>query len=166
MTPEEMLEAALEVAERGLAAGELPIGAVVFMGEEIVGSAFTQEVTLGRRLVHADLLAMAEADQHLGWTRRPRPLVLAVTLEPCLMCVGAAMAMGIEQIVFALESPGDGAAAIASGWPTHPDMPSYVAPDVRGGISRERSRGLFQRYVATAADSPMVRWAQSLADLP
>ncbi|MEV4347942.1 deaminase [Actinoplanes sp. NPDC049596] len=84
MTPDDLVQAALEVAEDGLGRGELPIGAVVEMGGEIIASAHTQEAALGRRLVHADLLAMTEADERLG--PRPHPLRLAVTLEPCLMC--------------------------------------------------------------------------------
>jgi tRNA(adenine34) deaminase len=107
---DELVALAIGVAGEGLAAGELPIGAVVAMGDDVVGRAFTQERGLGRRLVHADLLAMTQADERLGRSRRPRPLVLAVNLEPCLMCLGAAMALGVREVLFALESPGDGAA--------------------------------------------------------
>jgi len=167
MKPEEMVTASLEVAAEGLAAGELPIGAVVVMGDEVVGRAFTRERGLGRRLVHADLLAMIQADERLQWSRRSRPLVLAVTLEPCLMCLGAAMTLGVQAVLFGLESPGDGAAAVAATWTTHPDTPWYVAPAVRGGLMREQSRELFRRYAsAVASDSAESRWAQALADLP
>ncbi|MFB6391913.1 nucleoside deaminase [Polymorphospora lycopeni] len=107
MTPDEMVRAALEVAEAGLAAGEQPIGAVVVMGDEIIGRAYTQEKARGRRLVHADLLAMIEADEALGWRRRPHPLRLAVNLEPCVMCLGTAMALRVDEVYFALESPDD-----------------------------------------------------------
>jgi tRNA(adenine34) deaminase len=166
MTPEKMIGAALEVAEAGLAAGELPIGAVVVMGGEVVGRAFTQDRGRGRRLVHADLLAMIEADEVLGWRRRPAPLRLAVNLEPCLMCLGAAMTLGVSEVYFALESPGDGAAGIAARWQPGPDMPWYVAPAIVGGIRRIDSRDQFRRYCLTAADSGFRRWAQTLADLP
>jgi tRNA(adenine34) deaminase len=70
MTPEEMVGEALAVAAEGLAAGEHPIGAVVVLGDEVVGRAHTSEKTAGRRLVHADLLAMTQADATLGWRRR------------------------------------------------------------------------------------------------
>jgi tRNA(adenine34) deaminase len=164
MSPDEMLAAAVRVAEDGLAAGELPIGAVVVMGTEIVGRAFTQEKAQGRRLVHADLLAMTEADRALGWTRRPAPLTLAVTLEPCVMCLGAAMTMDITHVYFGVESPGDGASAIAAEWrPRSPDMPGYAAPAMTGGIRRDEVRGMFRRYCETAADSGMRRWAATLA---
>jgi tRNA(adenine34) deaminase len=162
MTPEEMVGAALEVAEAGLEAGEQPIGAVVVVGDEIVGRAFTQEKARGRRLVHADLLAMIEADVALGWRRRPRPLQLAVNLEPCVMCLGAAMALGVSEVYYALESPADGGARIAENWRPSPDMAWFAAPTMIGGIRREESRELFRRYCATTPDSGMRRWAQTL----
>ncbi|MEO3775637.1 deaminase [Micromonospora sp. B11E3] len=164
MTPVEMVAAALEVAEAGLVAGELPIGAVVVLGEEIVGRAFTQEKSRGRRLVHADLLAMTAADEALGWGRRQGRLRLAVNLEPCVMCLGAAMTLGVSEVYYALESPGDGGAGIAAHWRPGADAPWLAAPQVVGGILRDRSRELFRRYCLTAAESGMRRWAQSLAD--
>ncbi|MBB5866857.1 tRNA(adenine34) deaminase [Allocatelliglobosispora scoriae] len=166
MTPEEMIGAALAVAEAGLAAGEQPIGAVVVLGDEVVAQAYTQEKASGRRLVHADLLAMTAADHLLGWRRMPHPLRLAVNLEPCVMCLGAAMALGVGEVYFALESPADGAARVAAEWPSHPDAPWFTAPAVIGGIRREESRELFRRYCDSVPDSPMRRWAQTLVNLP
>jgi tRNA(adenine34) deaminase len=172
MKAEDMVGAALEVAEEGLAAGEQPIGAVAVMGDDIVARAYTQEHTLGRRLVHADLMAMIEADQTLGFSRRPHPLRMAVNLEPCVLCLGAAMVLGVREVYFALESPSDGGTgitttAIAANWQPSPDMPGFAAPVMVGGIRREESRDLFRRYCATAPDSPMRRWAESfLAGTP
>lgn len=167
VSPDEMILAAIQVAEDGLTAGELPIGAVVVMGDDIVGRAFTQENSQRRRLVHADLLAMTEADQRLGWRQRPAPLALAVNLEPCVMCLGAAMAMGMTHVYFGLESPGDGASQIAADWrPRSPDMPGYAAPAMVGGIRREQVREQFRRYCEGAADSGFRRWAATLAGGP
>ncbi|MBB5829870.1 nucleoside deaminase [Micromonospora carbonacea] len=162
MTPDELVGAALEAAEEGLAAGEQPIGAVVLLGDEIIGRAYTQERTSGRRLVHADLLAMVQADEALGWRRRPHPVRLAVSLEPCVMCLGAAMAMRVDECYFALESPGDGGAALAAAWRPSPDLPWFAPPKLFGGIRREESRSLFRRYCETAPESGARRWAQSL----
>jgi tRNA(adenine34) deaminase len=162
-----MVVAALQAAEEGLAAGELPIGAVVVMGEEIVARAYTQERRTRRRMVHADLLAMTDADEQLGWTPRPHPLRLAVNLEPCVMCLGAAMTLGVTEVYYALESPGDGAATIARSWlPADTSLPGYAAPEITGGIHRLESRALFQRYCRTAPESGLRRWAQTLADRP
>lgn len=167
MTPQQLVGLAIEVAEEGLAAGELPIGAVVAMGSEIVGRAYTQEQTLNRRLVHADLLAMIDADQRLGWRERSAPLVLAVTLEPCLMCLGAAMAMGVSEVWYGLESPSDGAADVGTVWqPQHPGEEFTRVPTVGGGILRQQCRKQFERYAEVAENPGMRRWASDLASLP
>ncbi|WP_373688211.1 nucleoside deaminase [Actinoplanes aureus] len=115
-TADELVALALGVSEEGMQAGELPVGAVVVLGEEIIGRAYTQERAQGRRLVHADLLAMEQADRHLGWKPRENPLILAITLEPCLMCLGAAMALGVSQVFYGLEAPDDGASGVAAVW--------------------------------------------------
>ncbi|SNY45512.1 nucleoside deaminase [Paractinoplanes atraurantiacus] len=163
MTPDDLVRAALNVAEDGLTRGELPIGAVVETGGEIIASAFTQEAALGRRLVHADLLAMIAADERLGWQPRAHPLRLAVTLEPCLMCMGAAMALKVTDVYYALESPADGGAAVAAGWPVSPDLPWYLPPAITAGIRRPEAVNQFRRYAATAPDSGLRRWAQTMA---
>lgn len=162
-----MVQAAIAVADEGLATGEMPIGAVVLMGGEVVGRAYTQERGQKRRLVHADLLAMVAADELLGLESRRHPLKLAVNLEPCLMCLGTAMALGVTEVYFGLESPGDGAATVAANWATNLTMPpSYAAPVVTGGIRREQVLGQFRRYCQIAPESGFRRWAQTLADLP
>lgn len=167
MSPDELVLAAIEAAEAGLAAGELPVGAVVVMGDDVVGRAFTQEIAQGRRLVHADLLAMLQADERLGWRKRPHPLRLAVNLEPCVMCFGAAMSLGVREIYFALESPADGASPIAANWAAaSPSMPGYAAPVMVGGLRRKEARDQFRRYCHLAAESGFRRWAQTVAELP
>ncbi|GIH14855.1 deaminase [Rugosimonospora africana] len=164
MTPEEMVAAAIEVAEAGMAAGEMPIGAIVVMGDEVVGSAYASEHTLRRHLVHADLLAMIQADAKLAFAKRPQPLRLAVNLEPCVMCLGAAMVLGVTDIYYALESPGDGGAGIAASWKNSPDTPFFVAPRVVGGIRRAESRDLFRRYCEDRPDNTATRWARTLME--
>jgi tRNA(adenine34) deaminase len=162
-----MILLAIDAAEEGLRSGELPIGAVVVMGENVLGRAFTKERTLKRRLVHADLLAMTDADERLGRQPRTSSLQLAVNLEPCLMCVGAAMTLGIAEVYFGLESPADGAAGIAAQWrPAGEGMPSYTAPTTMGGIRRTDVRDQFRRYCDTAPDSGLRRWAETLASPP
>ncbi|WP_433382111.1 nucleoside deaminase [Actinoplanes sp. CA-142083] len=160
MTPDDLVAAAIEVAEEGMARGELPIGAVVEMGGEIIGRAHTQDVASGRRLVHADLLAMTEADTRLGWRDRPHPLRLAVNLEPCLMCMGAAMALKVTDVYYALESPSDGGAAVAASWPSHP---WFAPPAVTGGLRRDEARDQFRRYCDEAPESGFRTWALGLA---
>ncbi|WP_213010211.1 deaminase, partial [Paractinoplanes toevensis] len=116
MTPDELVRATITAAEDGMAAGEMPIGAVVEYGGEIIATAYTQDRRRQQRLVHADLLAMTDADGQLGWRPRTHPVRLAVNLEPCLMCMGAAMALRVDEVYFGLESPADGAADLGSVW--------------------------------------------------
>jgi tRNA(adenine34) deaminase len=105
---------------------------------------------------------MAQADQRLGLGEPPDPLQLAVTLEPCLMCLGAAMTIGVSDIFFALESPSDGATWVAAAWQPSADTPWYQAPMMTGGIRREDSRELFRRFCRTAPDNGFRRWAETL----
>jgi tRNA(adenine34) deaminase len=165
MTPDDLIRAAIDVAEEGMAAGEAPIGAVVETGGRILGRAHTRDVSLGRRLVHADLLAMIEADEALGWGPRPHPVRLAVNLEPCLMCMGAAMALKVDEVYYALESPADGGAAVGASWQVSPDLPWYRPPTIVGGIRRAEARDQFRRFRDQAPDSGIRTWAATLAAL-
>jgi tRNA(adenine34) deaminase len=167
VTPHDMVGLAIAVADDGAAAGELPIGAVVVMGDQVVGQACTQEKSQGRRLVHADLLAMEEADRRLGRRSRPAPLVLAVNLEPCLMCLGAAMSLEVERIYYGLASASDGAAGVAAVWrPRRGDMPFSRVPELLGGLRADEVRAQFSRYADTAASPALRRWAADLSRLP
>jgi len=157
-----MVGAAIAVAEEGMAVGELPIGAVVVMGGEIVGRSYTKERAAGRRLVHADLLAMIAADESLGWRKRSEPLALAVNLEPCVMCMATAMTLGVTEVYFALESPADGGTDLAQTWQASPEMPWLRAPIVTGGIRRDEARDQFRRYCASAPESSYKTWAATL----
>lgn len=158
------MDAALEVARCGLDRGELPIGAVVIADGEIVGRSHTEEVTQRRLLVHAELLALEEADRVEGWDRRRATLF--TTLEPCLMCLGAAATAMVGRIVWALESDSDGAGRMARAWSDgrSADLPYLHLPAVTGPIKEEEARALFRSYVDARGDScdPFVRWAATL----
>jgi tRNA(adenine34) deaminase len=162
VTPDDMVGIAIETAEHGLAAGELPIGAIVVMGDEIVGRSHTKERGAARRLVHADLLAMIAADEQLGWRKRSAPLALAVNLEPCIMCVATAITLGISEIYFALESPADSGSGLAATWRTDPEMSWLRAPSISGGIRRDEALDQFRRYCDVAPDSGFRAWAATL----
>jgi tRNA(adenine34) deaminase len=155
---------ALRVAAEGLAAGELPIGAVVVLDDSIVASAYTQERSQGRLLVHADLLALDAADRILG--DRRRDATLYVTLEPCLCCLGAAMTVMIGTVVYALASPSDGAASFVTAWDENrrgEDFPAYRMPEVRGSVRRAEAAALFGEYVARSTEeNALTQWARSL----
>ena len=76
---EAFMQEALNVARRGMKAGELPIGALVVLDGKIIASAHTQEKAQGRLLVHADLLALEQADKIIPFPGRRRDAKLYVT---------------------------------------------------------------------------------------
>jgi len=165
-TDELGMHAALEVARCGLDRGELPIGAVVVVEGQVIARAHTEEVSQRRLLVHAELLALEEADRQQGWDRRSATLY--TTLEPCLMCLGAAATAMVGRIVWAVESDGDGAGRLARTWNDgrSPDLPHLHLPKLSGPVGAATAVELFRSYVDARADScdPFVRWASTLVD--
>jgi tRNA(adenine34) deaminase len=108
-TPHErFMRLALAEARRALDAGEVPIGAVVVIGEEVVGRAFNQPIGLHDPTGHAEILAMREASHVIG-NYRLSGATLYVTLEPCLMCAGAMVHARIGTLVFGAAEPKTGA---------------------------------------------------------
>ncbi len=167
MTPEAAVALAIQVAEKGMKLGEMPIGAVVLQGDKVIGQGYTQEQKLGRRIVHADLMAMLEADAHLGLKQSTEILTLAVNLEPCMMCLGAAITLGIKRVWFALESPNDGAMELLSHWHPPIEQPYFCRPkEIKGGFHRKDAQNQFARY-ATLESAPrgMRDWAHGLSEL-
>jgi tRNA(adenine34) deaminase len=167
-TDTDFIREALRVAAAGLEAGELPIGAVVVLGNHILAAAWTAERAEGRRLVHAELRALEMADRLRPFPGARSDVRLYTTLEPCLMCLGAAMSFGIGEIHYALESPGDGASSLVQEWQRdEAAMPSYRLPRVvqRTGPLRQTSIDLFAAYVVRHTSGPMWEWAKTLASL-
>jgi tRNA(adenine34) deaminase len=156
----------LVLAEEALNLGELPIAAIVVLDDRIVAQASTTERREGRFLGHAELLALEQLDrQHPSLPQR-RAARLFTNLEPCLMCLGAAMSCFVGELVYALESPGDGGMALAQSWVRREeDIPGYRPPRIEGGALRQESLLLFRRYVSLHPPGPMRAWAQTLADL-
>jgi tRNA(adenine34) deaminase len=162
-TPEDWMRQALALAEEALQFGEFPIAALVVLDGQVIGQGTTSEQREKRFLGHAELVALEQADWlglSIAQRRRAR---LFTTLEPCLMCMGAAMSFFLGEITYALESPGDGAVGLVQGWERwEADLPGYQVPMVRGGLLREESIRLFQRYVSMHPPGPMRDWAETL----
>ncbi|MGI5897452.1 MAG: nucleoside deaminase [Oscillospiraceae bacterium] len=98
------MKLALEQAEEAAAIGEVPIGAVVVRGNEVVSVAHNLRETEKNALFHAELLAIDRACKKLGgW--RLHECELYVTLEPCPMCAGAMINARIKRVVYGAEDP-------------------------------------------------------------
>ena len=99
---------ALNEAVKAAARGEVPVGAVVVCEDEIIGRGYNRREELRSALAHAELLAIEEACRHLGhW--RLSDCQLYVTLEPCVMCVGAIVQARIGRLIFGCLDPKGGA---------------------------------------------------------
>ena len=99
---------ALALAAEAAAAGEVPVGAVVVRGGEIVGRGYNRPITSSDPTAHAEIVALREAAQALGNYRLPG-CDLYVTLEPCAMCVGAMVHARIARVVYGARDPKTGA---------------------------------------------------------
>ncbi len=102
------MQTAVEYARRAAAAGEVPVGAVVVSGGQVVGAAGNQREATGDPTAHAEILAMRQAAAALG-TWRLSGATLYATLEPCPMCAGALVAARIDRLVFGAADPKAGA---------------------------------------------------------
>ena len=90
---------ALKLAKRAEELGEIPVGAVVVRGGEIIGRGYNQRESRKNAILHAEMIAIEEACEAVGdW--RLRDCTLYVTLEPCPMCAGAIVNSRIERVVF------------------------------------------------------------------
>ena len=90
---------ALRLAASAARAGEVPVGAVVAIGNEIIGRGFNQPIASHDPTAHAEITAIREAAARTGNYRLPAS-TLYVTIEPCLMCVGAIVHARMATVVF------------------------------------------------------------------
>jgi tRNA(adenine34) deaminase len=93
------MRAALVEARRGGDEGEVPVGAVIAIGGEVVAAAHNRPIALSDPTAHAEVLAIREAGQKVGNYRLPEA-TLYVTVEPCVMCCGAIVNARLARVVF------------------------------------------------------------------
>lgn len=101
---EAMMRQALALAEQAANAEEVPVGAVVTLEGAVVGTGRNCSIERNDPSAHAEIVALREASLKVGNYRLPGA-TLYVTLEPCLMCVGAAVAARVERLVFGAADP-------------------------------------------------------------
>lgn len=109
MSDEDFMRAALTLALQAEQAGEVPVGAVVVKDGEIIGRGCNGPIGRHDPSAHAEMLALRDAAQHMG-NYRLVDCDLYVTLEPCLMCVGAMFHARIKRVVYGASDPKTGAA--------------------------------------------------------
>ena len=96
---ERLMSEALRLAREAAAAGEVPVGAVVAIGDEIVGRGANSPIARHDPTAHAEILALREAASRTG-NYRLEEAALYCTLEPCVMCAGALVTARVQKLVF------------------------------------------------------------------
>lgn len=135
---------ALEEARRGLAAGEVPVGAVLVGPEgEILAQAHNAPITLQDPTAHAEVLVLRQAAARRGNYRLP-DTTLYVTMEPCLMCTGALLHARVKEVVFGTPDPKGGACVSLYHIPEDPRLNHRLL--IRGGVREEECRQLLQEF--------------------
>jgi tRNA(adenine34) deaminase len=142
-TDERMMRRALQLAERAPSHGDVPIGAVVARGEEVLGSAGNERELQGDPTAHAEVLALRQASERLGgW--RLLETTLYVTLEPCPMCAGAITLARVPRLVYGAADPKGGAVGSVIDLFDTPVV--NHRPSVEGGLLEKESAGLLEEF--------------------
>ena len=142
--PDELwMEEALRAAQRALEAGEVPVGAVVVCGEQIVGRGWNRNITDSDPTAHAEIAALREAGATLG-KHRLADCDLFATIEPCPMCAGALVHARIRRLIYGADDPKAGAVRSVMQVLNHPQLNHKV--EVRSGVLAGRSAELLQTF--------------------
>jgi tRNA(adenine34) deaminase len=132
------MRAALQEAEKAAAAGEVPVGAVVVSPEgKILARAHNRPVGAKDPTAHAEILALRQAARKVG-NYRLAGCRLVVTLEPCPMCAGAAVAARVAEIVYGAEDPKGGAVSTLYRIASEPRL-NHRASVIPGVLAKECS---------------------------
>lgn len=134
---------ALALAERAKELGEVPIGAVVVVADEVVGSGFNQPISSKDPTAHAEVVALRDAAARIG-NYRLTGATLYVTIEPCQMCVGAMVHARIARVVYGAREPKAGAIESAMRAHEHPSLNHRL--EATGGVLESDCRELIQQF--------------------
>jgi tRNA(adenine34) deaminase len=134
---------ALDQARRGLAAGEVPIGAVLVVDGSVVAAAFNQPVTTNDPTAHAEVLVLREAARVLGNYRLTEATVY-VTVEPCLMCVGALVHARVREVIYGAAEPKTGALVSTVKGLESPGLNHRF--EVTAGVLEQDCRAIIQEF--------------------
>jgi tRNA(Arg) A34 adenosine deaminase TadA len=143
MTDDTLMIEALAEARRGADAGEVPVGAVIMIDGAIVARGFNQPISSHDPTAHAEIVAIRSAARAIG-NYRLGGATLCVTIEPCLMCVGALVHARIGRLIYGAAEPKSGAivSTVRGGeLPGHNHRFEIVA-----GVREDECRALMQEF--------------------
>lgn len=144
---EGLMREALKEAQRGLASGEAPIGCVLADGSgQIIARGHNQFNHCRDRTAHAEMVAFRNCAGRIP--HDARDYILVSTLEPCVMCTGAAMEAAMDTIVYGLRAPADS----GTGRVQPPETPESQMPRIVGGVLAGQARALFENFASIVTD--------------
>ena len=137
---------AIQQAELAASSGEIPVGAVVVRHGEIIGRGHNRPVTDHDPTAHAEIIALRNAARHVG-NYRLTDCELVVTLEPCVMCMGAILHARLPRLLFGAYDDKAGAAGTVLDLGSERRLNHRV--EVTGGLMAEECAGLLQAFFST-----------------
>jgi tRNA(adenine34) deaminase len=143
---ERMMLLAIERARAAEGHGDVPIGAVLARGEEVLGAAGNERELRADPTAHAEILAVRAAAAALGGWRLPET-TLYVTLEPCAMCAGAIVLARIPEVVYGAADPKAGAAGSVLDVLAEPAL--NHRPEVTGGVLEPECAALLREFFSS-----------------
>jgi tRNA(adenine34) deaminase len=146
MTDEAFMRRALELAQRAQEEGEVPVGAVVVLEENILGEGWNRPIAASDPTAHAEIQAMRAASSALS-NYRLTGATLYVTLEPCVMCVGAMFYARIGRVVFGASDPKTGAAGGIVDLFKNEKLNHHA--QIQGGVLASECGALLSRFFAS-----------------
>lgn len=151
---------ALALAQCAWDRGEVPVGAVVVKDGEIIGRGFNQPITSHDPTTHAEIVALREASAHLK-NYRLTDCELYVTLEPCMMCVGAMLHARLKRVVFGAADPKTGAAGSVLNLFEQPLLNHHTA--LEGGVLADECGAVLRDFFAERREQYRQRRAAAAA---
>lgn len=140
MTDDYFMQQALKEANKAYEDGEVPIGAVVVMGDRIIARGHNQTERLNDPTAHAEMIALTSAFNYLGSKYLPEASIY-ITVEPCLMCAGALYWSKISRIIWGADDEKNGHKRI-----TEPRWPFHPKTEVVKGVLKEECGELMRRF--------------------
>jgi tRNA(adenine34) deaminase len=142
----EFMHRALLLARRAARDGEVPVGALLVVGDDVIGEGWNRPIGSLDPTAHAEIIALREGAQRLR-NYRLGAATLYATLEPCAMCMGAVLNARLARVVFGAWDSKAGACGSVIDLPREPRLTHRI--DVFGGVCSDDSAELLREFFAS-----------------
>lgn len=141
----DFMRVALELAQQAQVIGEVPVGAIVVKEGVIIGRGYNRSITTMDPTAHAEVMAMRDAGRKMG-NYRLLDCRLYVTLEPCVMCIGALFHARISRLVYAAKDPKTGVCGSVIDLPAEKRLNHHMR--INGGVLADEASAMLKQFFA------------------